>query len=53
MIDKEELTMKLDSLSGILTALWEYSETGSGPALTNALRGTIDYLQAIRSTLES
>lgn len=53
MIDKEELTIKLDGLSGILTAIWEMSETGSGPSLTNALRGTIDYLQAIRSTLES
>ena len=53
MIDKEELTIKLNGLSGILTAIWEMSETGSGPSLTNALRGAIDYLQTISSTLES
>lgn len=51
--DKEELLMKIDSLTGILAAIWEYSESGSGPNLTNALRGAIDYLQTIRSAVEA
>lgn len=52
MAKTEELLIKLNALSGILTAIWEMSETGSGPCLTNALRGAIDYLETISSTVE-
>lgn len=53
MPDKETLAIRLKALSGMLTAIWEMSETGGGQALTNALYAAMDYTTTIIDSLDN